>query len=212
MLNMKNYKTGRPSAKLEPRWEGPFKVTKASSHAVTLQLPANMRIFNTFHVSLVRPYRGEDGIPGQEDTERDVRANRGRVVTRTDDGEEVVEFRFEDILDYGKADNGRWQYLIKWEGHDRPTWQPATDLRGCDDAIWAFHDAHPEAPGPPSWVRRWRNHDHDAVEARPRRDQSPRRRSARLAGNGPELRRAELRSLRPNPLRSILKRPRQQWF
>jgi len=54
MLSMRNYKTGRPSAKLEPRWEGPFPVTKASSHAVTLKLPANMRIFNTFHVSLAR--------------------------------------------------------------------------------------------------------------------------------------------------------------
>ena len=36
MLNMKHYKTGRPVQKLEPRWEGPFRVTKVSSHAVTL--------------------------------------------------------------------------------------------------------------------------------------------------------------------------------
>jgi transposase InsO family protein len=151
MLNMRNYKTGRPSKKLEPRWEGPFEVIKASSHAVTLKLPANMKIFNTFHVSLVRPFVKE-GIPGQEEVQQDVRANRGRVITRTDDGEEVQEWRFEEILDYGKADNGRWQYLVKWEGFDNPTWQPATDMRGCDDAIWEFHDAHPDKPGPPAWV------------------------------------------------------------
>jgi len=226
MLNMRNYKTGRPTAKLDPRWEGPFLVTKASSHAVTLKLPANMRIFNTFHVSLVRPYRGDKGIPGQEEVEQDVRANRGRVVTRTDDGEEVQEWRFEAILDYGKADNGRWQYLVKWEGHEEPTWQPATDLRGCDDAIWEFHNSHPEAPGPPSWIRRRRRRtDHDEEEARPRHDQParradheqsprpepqpqrpaavPQRRSARLARNGPELRRAVLGS--------ILKKPTAVW-
>ena len=76
------------------------------------------------------------GIPGQERTQQDVRANRGRTITRTDDGDEVVEWRFEEILDYGKADNGRWQYFVKWEGKGHAlTWQPATDLRGCDDAI-----------------------------------------------------------------------------
>ncbi|KAK4235287.1 hypothetical protein C8A03DRAFT_17962, partial [Achaetomium macrosporum] len=175
----RNYKTGRPSQKSEPRWEGPFEVIKASSHAVTLKLPANMKVFNTFHVSMVRPYV-PGGLPGQEETQQDVRANRGRVITRTDDGQEVQEFRFEEILDYGKAGNGRWQYLVKWEGYDEPTWQPATDLRGCDDAIWAFHDAHPDKPGPPTWVPR-----RNATRASPR---SPppapegRRRSPRLRG------------------------------
>ena len=154
MLDMRNYKTGRPAAKLDIRWEGPFEVTKASSHTVTLKLPANMKIFNTFHVSRVRPYRGDSGIPGQEHTNREVRANRGREVVRTDDEQEAIEWRFEAILDYGKADNGRWQYLVKWAGYDEPTWQPATDLKGCDDAIWRFHNEHPEAPGPPQWVRR----------------------------------------------------------
>ena len=153
-LDMQNYETGRPMAKLAPRFEGPFEVTKASSHAVTLKLPANMKIFPTFHVSRVRPHRkeGKEGLPGQEEAEGHVRANEGRVVTRTDEGDDVVEWRFERILDYGKASNGRWQYLVKWLGHDQPTWQPATDLRGCDDQIWEFHDAHPELPGPPQWV------------------------------------------------------------
>lgn len=229
MVNTKNFKTGRPSQKLEPRWEGPFPVTKASSHAVTLKLPANMRVFNTFHVSLVRPYRNKEGIPGQEQTAGDVRANRGRMITRTDDEEEVRwEWEFEDILDYGKADNGRWQYLIKWVGYDEPTWQPATDLRGCDDAIWAFHDAHPELPGPPSWVPRRRSRvarendgkdDGDDPPAPPtaasrktsqegQEDAAPRRRSARLAARA--VRTGKLRQ--HLPLRSILRKPQQSRF
>jgi hypothetical protein len=172
MLNTQNYKTGRPTKKLEPRWEGPFEVMKTSSHAVTLRLPANMKIFNTFHVSMVRPYRGGTGIPGQEAIQQDVRANRGRAITRDDDGNETEEYRFEKILDCGKAENGRWQYLVKWEGYAEPTWQPATDLRGCDDAIWDFHEAHPDRPGPPSWVpkrrtRRQRAEQLNAVGGEP---------------------------------------------
>ncbi|KAL2129275.1 hypothetical protein VTI74DRAFT_7986 [Chaetomium olivicolor] len=109
MLNMENVKTERPSQKLEPKWEGPFEVIKASSHTVTLRLPANTKIFNTLHVSKVRPYRGNEDIRGQEHTQRNVRANRGSVVTRTDDGEEIQEWGLEAILDYGKADSGKWQ-------------------------------------------------------------------------------------------------------
>lgn len=152
MINTKNMELGRPVDKLSQRWEGPFKVIKTSSHAVTVNLPANMKIFPTFHVSLVK-HRPTEKFAGQEDT--DLHVNEGRVIIRTDDHKDVVEWQFERILDYGKADNGRWQYLVQWRGHP-PSWQPAGDLRGCDDAIWQFHDAHPELPGPPAWVRRRR--------------------------------------------------------
>jgi hypothetical protein len=158
MLDTANMQTGRPMSKLAPRWEGPFKVTKASSHAVTLQLPKNMRVFNTFHVSLVRPPRGQ-GIPGQDQTNTDIQANQGRVMIRSDDNEDppVVEWEFEKILDYAKLDNGRWHYLVQWAAPHEPSWQPAKNLQGCDDAIWAFHDSHPEAARPPSWVKKRKN-------------------------------------------------------
>lgn len=88
MLDTRNISTGRPSEKLAPRWEGPFEITKASSHAVQLHLPANMKVNNTFHVTLVRRWDPEAGIPGQEATERNVRANHGREIVRTDGFEE----------------------------------------------------------------------------------------------------------------------------
>lgn len=166
MLDMQNYKTGRPTAKLAPRWEGPFRVEKASSHAVTLKLPANMAIFPTFHVSKVKRCEGVE-LAGQGEIEDNVRANHGRIVTRNDDEKDVVEWKFEKILGYGKADNGRWQYQVKWTGHEEATWQPATDLRGCDDDIWDFHDAHPELPGPPAWVARRKAKEGPQARERP---------------------------------------------
>jgi hypothetical protein len=163
MLHTGNLKTGRPTQKLTPRWEGPFKVLKASSHAVTLALPQNMKVNNTFHVQLVRRWEPE-GMPGQELAGQEVRANKGRIMTRTDDFQEAEKWLFEDILDYGKGENGRWQYLIKWKDYDEPTWQPATDLKGCDEWIWQYHKAHPRKPPPPQWVSRRRTEMHETEE------------------------------------------------
>jgi hypothetical protein len=83
--------------KLEPRWEGPFQVLKASSYAVMLRLLVNMKIFNTFHMFIVRLYCG-NGVPRQSETNDDMRANRGREVVRTDDGVETEEWHLEKVM------------------------------------------------------------------------------------------------------------------
>jgi transposase InsO family protein len=177
MLHTGNLKTGRPTEKLAPRWEGPFRVLKASSHAVTLALPQNMKIKNTFHVKLVRRWE-QEGMPGQELAEQEVRANRGRIMSRTDDFQEVEEWEFEDILDYGKSENGRWHYQIKWKDYEEPTWQPATDLKGCDERIWQFHDAHPDLPPPPQWVRRRKRKESTEEPPKAQETQDPQQESA----------------------------------
>jgi hypothetical protein len=64
-----------------------------------------MTMLPTFYVSLVQrwsPVR----VPGQED--EDLPVNNGRVIERTDKHQDVVEWKFNEILDFGKADNGRW--------------------------------------------------------------------------------------------------------
>jgi hypothetical protein len=58
-----------------------------------------MKIFNTFHVSMVRPYSG-NSIPRQSET------NKGQEVVRTDDDVETEEWHFEKVIDFGKANNG----------------------------------------------------------------------------------------------------------
>lgn len=123
---------------------------KTSPNTVTVKLPRNMKIFPTFHTSMVKP-RDMERAPGQED--EDLLANDGRIVVRTDNNEEIVKWEFKEILNYGQAENGRWIYEIEWKDGTR-SWQPARDLEGCDDIIWKFHDEHPRLPGPPRWVKR----------------------------------------------------------
>lgn len=47
-------------------------------------------------------------LAGQEEADNNIRANDGCIVTCNDEEEDVVEWKFEYILDYGKTDNGRW--------------------------------------------------------------------------------------------------------
>lgn len=50
-------------AKFMVRYDGPYKIVRAhpEASAYTLKLPTSMKIFPTFHVSLLRPYRRNDG-------------------------------------------------------------------------------------------------------------------------------------------------------
>ena len=53
----RNIHTTRPSKKLDWKKIGPFKITsKIGSNAYKLDLPPSMRIYNTFHNSLLEPY------------------------------------------------------------------------------------------------------------------------------------------------------------
>jgi hypothetical protein len=51
ILAMEHYRTGRSTAKLASKCEGPFEVIKAAPYTVTLRLPMNITIFPTFYVS-----------------------------------------------------------------------------------------------------------------------------------------------------------------
>ncbi|KAI0991933.1 hypothetical protein K3495_g16254, partial [Podosphaera aphanis] len=150
MVSTENWEMGRPVKKLNPRWDGPFRVVKASPQTVTVDLPNNVRIFPTFHVSNVQ-LRTDERATGQED--EDIRANHGRVVVRSDNQKDEVEWRFENIIGYEQMQNRRWYYRIKWTDGST-TWEPASNLKGCDDALWKFHDANPETGPPRPWLKR----------------------------------------------------------
>ncbi|KAJ9529863.1 hypothetical protein QJQ45_022262 [Haematococcus lacustris] len=105
-----NLQTAVNSAKLQPRFVGPFKVlTKHSPVSYKLDLPSSMRILPTFHISRLRPYLSSSSFP-----ERAVELQPSPVII---DGE--AYFTVEAIL--GRRWNDAqhaFQYLIKWAGYD----------------------------------------------------------------------------------------------
>jgi hypothetical protein len=155
LLDMTHLKTGRPHEGLAPRFEGPFQVLQADSHVVKLRLPTNIKVNSVFHVDKVKPYR--PGLPQQENQAREVRANEGREITRTDDVDDRPQalWEVEEILDYNQNDSRRWMYLVRYKGHP-PSWQPAADLDlpQMHGVLRDFHAAHPELPPPRPWLKK----------------------------------------------------------
>ena len=152
-VDTRNMKTNRPMKKGDDKWTGPCKILKVYPRACHVKLPEGVKVFPVFHNSLLRPHSG-NGLPGQDQiNEAESRHLRGRVLERDDNtGETIEKWIFEDILDSRIDPQDGLQYRVKWAYH-RPTWQPASDLKGNDGVLVDYHTSHPEKPGPPSWVR-----------------------------------------------------------
>ena len=112
------------SAKLFPRHDGPYRVTKAFPHTSTYQLnipnaPSNTCL--TFHASQLKRYVSNDStlFPDRE-LPRD-----GPIMLPNGQEEHVIE----RILDERRRGRG-WQFLVRWKGYGPgdDEWLPRRDL------------------------------------------------------------------------------------
>jgi hypothetical protein len=128
-----NLHLSHPTAKLAPKRYGPFQVTKVISPVVyQIKLPANWKIFNTFHVSLLSPY--------QETIEHG--ANYPEPPPDLVNDQE--EYEVEEIL--ASRCYGRWkklQYLVKWVRYSpaHNSWEPAENVN-TPELVTEFHQQH----------------------------------------------------------------------
>ena len=105
-------------------------------YAARLRLPDTTRIHPVFHVSLLE-HAADDPFSCQL---------QPPPPPAEDDSEQ--EYRVDGILD--SRIFGHWrksQYLVRWTGYDRPTWEDAAGVDGLQ-AIGRFHALHPQKPGP----------------------------------------------------------------
>ena len=135
-LSAKNFRTQRPSRKLDWKFIGPCKILEVvGSHAYRLELPATMhKVHPVFHTNLLR-LTSEDPVPGQ------VIAPPPPVVI-----DDANEYEVEEILDV-RLHYRRWQYLVKWVGYADPTWEPTDSLKDAR-AVDVFHRLYPRAAVP----------------------------------------------------------------
>ena len=93
-----------------------------------------MKIHPVFHVSLLES-RSKDTFPNQ-------RQEAPQPIEIDGDHYEV-----EQILD-SRIHRGRLEYLVHWLGYEEAdrSWEPISNLDGCDEAISDFHEQYPNKP------------------------------------------------------------------
>lgn len=121
-------------SKFEPRFRGPFKVVeKIGRAAYRLALPSIYSCHDVFHVSLLVKDRPRD--PAMISKEAAV----GWLPIADAEGKPTDIYEVDYIMEQrGEGDDAL--YLVKWRGmaEDRATWEPASNLTGCERALKAF--------------------------------------------------------------------------
>ena len=129
--NEYNIKTKRTSDKLDCVHLGPFKVLRKLEHDnYRLALPPRMQIHPEFHVSMLKPTDSEDSETPLE------------------------EFNVETVLDKRVNEEGKTEYLIRWEGYpEEDSWEEVTNLY-CPDKIREYERSKDLKTGTSRPVRR----------------------------------------------------------
>ena len=126
-----------PKVKLAPRFYGPFKIIqKINDNAFRLDIPSHWRIHNSFHISLLRPFRGSIPLhPIIDDPP-----------LLEEDSEILVP---ESILDHDQTTTRTGtvyhRYLIKYKNHsiEEAQWIPESSLSAYQALITAYHSQLP---------------------------------------------------------------------
>jgi hypothetical protein len=93
-------------------------------------MPANLKMHNVFHVSLLKPYRSDGRVqPPPPPIEL----------------ENCLEFEVERILDHRQVKRGRNrttrnEFLVKWldYGPEHNTWEPESNLTNCGEILAGY--------------------------------------------------------------------------
>jgi len=129
-----NLRTTHPTVKLHPKCYGPFKVIEVIGPTTYwLELPAQWKIHNTFHGSLLLPYyeTEEHGCNFPEPA--------------PDLIEGQPEWEVEEILD-SRQYRCKLQYLIRWKGYSdaHNSWEPKEAIN-APVLLTAFYRQNPGA-------------------------------------------------------------------
>ncbi|KAJ1037221.1 hypothetical protein NDA10_005943 [Ustilago hordei] len=126
-INRQNWKTRRPTPKLDTRFAGPYPVQeRVGSRAYRITLPANLRVHDVFHVSMLEPAR-TSSLP-----------QCAEQPTMPPLPDEDLDFEVEALIDK-RSHNGTTEYKVLWRGYseEAASWEPVENLN-CPDLIQEY--------------------------------------------------------------------------
>ncbi|KAJ1041193.1 hypothetical protein NDA10_003439 [Ustilago hordei] len=126
-INHRNWKTWRPTPKLDTRFAGPYPVQeRVGRRAYRITLPANLRVHDVFHVSMLEPAR-TSSLPQH--------AEQPTIPSLPD---EDLDFEVEALIDK-RSHNGTTEYKVLWRGYseEAASWEPVENLN-CPDLIQEY--------------------------------------------------------------------------
>lgn len=130
-LTSKNFKTKRPSNKLDWKSIGPYEVQKViSPYGYELRRANTMQLHPVFDVSLLSPLITHP-VPGQ--------ATPPPPPVEIDN---ETEWEVESLLETRRRGR-QLQCLVKYTGDYTPTWQPASDVANSPELVAQFHPRYP---------------------------------------------------------------------
>ena len=132
-LNIKNFRLPEGlSHKFMGPYAGPFKVLeKKLSDTYKLELPENLRVHPTFHVSFLKPVSRDASRPNRENNSR----------PPPDLVHNEPEFEVEAVLKSRQLRGREREYLVKWKGYHpiEASWVNESDMEHAQEAIEEFH-------------------------------------------------------------------------
>ncbi|SPC63836.1 related to pol protein [Ustilago sp. UG-2017b] len=126
-INCQNWKTRRPTPKLDTRFAGPYPVQEqVGRRAYRITLPANLRVHDVFHVSMLEPARTSS------------LAQRAEQPTIPSLPDEDLDFEVEALIDK-RSHHGVTEYKVLWRGYpeEAASWEPVSNLN-CPDLIQEY--------------------------------------------------------------------------
>jgi hypothetical protein len=132
-LNIKNFRLPEGlSHKFLGPYPGPFKMLeKKLSDTYKLEIPENLKIHPTFHVSLLKPVARDASRPNREHNSR----------PPPDLVHNEPKFEVEAVLKSRQLRRREREHLVKWKGY-RPieaSWVNESDMEHAQEAIEEFH-------------------------------------------------------------------------
>ncbi|SPC65772.1 related to Gag-pol polyprotein [Ustilago sp. UG-2017b] len=126
-INRWNWKTRRPTPKLDTRFAGPYPVQeRVGRRAYRITLPANLRVHDVFHVSMLEPAK-TSSLPHRRDQP---------IIPSLPD--EDLDFEVEAPIDKC-SHHGVTEYKVLWRGYpeEAASWEPVSNLN-CPDLIQEY--------------------------------------------------------------------------